>query len=201
MTTAVRKANSFPVQAHCRRETGGAHRFAEESCGDVPALFVLRVAAASTSVDGHTRRFIENVGGGPELPAHVHTHLPGDALSPPPLGLDTCRRHDRRPNAVLVDKTSSARSVIRWCLTVFYGPRKPFRGKIQTFEQVTLSRLKVRRLRKLIFRQFQVCRLHILVHPIMVCRLWLLLFFFRQNFNGRTLVFTDSATKIQNSRT
>lgn len=79
-----------------------AHRFAEESCGDVPALFVLRVAAASTSVDGHTRRFIENVGGGPELPAHVHTHLPGDALSPPPLGLDTCRRHDKRPNAALV---------------------------------------------------------------------------------------------------
>lgn len=108
VTTAVRKANTFQVTGReWQAKIGGAHRFAEKSCGDVPALFVLRVAAASTSVDGHTRRFIENVGGGPELPAHVHTHLPGDALSPPPLGLDTCRRHDRRPNAALVDKTSS----------------------------------------------------------------------------------------------
>lgn len=109
-TTAVQKANIYPVTGRKSPKIMGAHRFAEESCGDVPALFVLRVAAASTSVDGHTRRFIENVGGGPELPAHVHTHLPGDALSLPPLGLDTCRRHDRRPNAALVDKTSSATS-------------------------------------------------------------------------------------------
>lgn len=108
ITTAVKKETHSQSRCWCRQ--GGAHRFAEESCGDVPALFVLRVAAASTSVDGHTRRFIENVGGGPELPAHVHTHLPGDALSPAPLALDTCRRHDKRPNAALVDKTSSATS-------------------------------------------------------------------------------------------
>lgn len=63
--------------------------FAEVSRGDVAALFVLRVAASSTSEDRHTRRFIEDVGGSPELSAHVHTHFPGHALSLPPLRLYT----------------------------------------------------------------------------------------------------------------
>lgn len=61
--------------------------FAEVTSGDIPALFVFRVAAASTSVDGHTWWFIEDVGGSPKLPAHVDTHFPGHALSPSPLRL------------------------------------------------------------------------------------------------------------------
>lgn len=62
-----------------------AHSFAEVTSGDIPALFVLRVAASSTSVDGHTGWFIEDVGGSSKLPAHVDTHFPGHTLSLPPL--------------------------------------------------------------------------------------------------------------------
>lgn len=102
LTHQIRSKQNIPSPSFSFHD-GGAHRFAEVSRGDVPALFVLRVAAASTSVDGHTRRFIENVGGSPELPAHVHTHLPGDALSPPPLRLDTCRRHDNTTTYTITD--------------------------------------------------------------------------------------------------
>lgn len=63
--------------------------FAEITSGDIPALFVFRVAASSTSVDGHTGWFIEDVVRSPELPAHVDTHFPGHALSLPPLRLYT----------------------------------------------------------------------------------------------------------------
>lgn len=63
----------------------GAYSFAEVTGGDIPALFVFRVAASSTSVDGHTGWFIEDVGGSSKLPAHVDTHFPGHALSLPPL--------------------------------------------------------------------------------------------------------------------
>lgn len=67
-----------------------AYSFADVSHGDIPALFVLRVTASSTSVDGHTWWFIEYVGGSPELPAHVDTHFPGNALCLPPLHLYIC---------------------------------------------------------------------------------------------------------------
>lgn len=63
--------------------------FTEVTSGDIPALFVFGVAASSTSVDGHTWWFIEDVGGSPKLPAHVDTHFPGHALSLPPLQLYT----------------------------------------------------------------------------------------------------------------
>lgn len=66
------------------------YSFAEVSCGDISALFVLRVAASSTSVDGHTWWFIEYVGGSPKLPAHVDTHFPGNALCLPPFWLYAC---------------------------------------------------------------------------------------------------------------
>lgn len=68
------------------------YSFAEVSCGDISALFVLRVAASSTSVDGHTWWFIEYVGGSPKLPAHVDTHFPGNALCLPPFRLYACTR-------------------------------------------------------------------------------------------------------------
>lgn len=66
------------------------YSLAEVSCGDISALFVLRVAASSTSVDGHTWWFIEYVGGSPKLPAHVDTHFPGNALCLPPFWLYAC---------------------------------------------------------------------------------------------------------------
>lgn len=71
--------------ALCDRHRDLKQGFAEVSGGDIPTLFILRVAASSTSVDGHTRGFIEDVGGSPELPAHVDTDFSGHALSPPPL--------------------------------------------------------------------------------------------------------------------
>lgn len=82
--------------------------FADEARGDIPALFVLRVAAASTSEDGHTGRFVEDVGGSTELPAHVHTHLSGHALSLPPLRLYTFEH-------IQVEVGSSERGLVCVC--------------------------------------------------------------------------------------
>lgn len=73
-----------------KKDEDCAYSFAEVTSGDIPALFVFRVAAPPTSVDGHTGWFIEDVGGSPELPAHVDTHFSGHALSLPPLRLYTC---------------------------------------------------------------------------------------------------------------
>lgn len=77
------------ILAHCMMKIN-AYSFAEVSCGDIPALFVLGVAAASTSVDGHTGRLIEDVCGSPEFPSHVNTHFSGCTLSLPPFWLYSC---------------------------------------------------------------------------------------------------------------
>lgn len=83
-----------------RRSFVSAYSFAEVTSGDIPALFVFRVAASSTSVHGHTRWFIEYVGRSAELPAHIDTHFPGHALSFPPLRLYTCS-HTHTHRAVI----------------------------------------------------------------------------------------------------
>lgn len=66
------------------------YSFAEVTGGDIFALFVLGGAASSTPIYRHTRWLIEDVGGSPELPAHINTHFSGHALSFPPLQLYTC---------------------------------------------------------------------------------------------------------------
>lgn len=69
--------------------------FAEVTGGDISALLVLGGAASSTPIYRHTRWLIEDVGGSPELPAHINTHFSGHALSFPPLQLYTCTQKRR----------------------------------------------------------------------------------------------------------
>ena len=57
------------------------YRLAEVTCAGVHALLPLAVAAAPTSVDGHTWRFKEGVCCCSKLLPHIYTHLPWHALS------------------------------------------------------------------------------------------------------------------------
>ena len=67
------------------------YRLAEVTCAGVHALLPLAVAAAPTSVDGHTWRFKEGVCCCSKLLPHIYTHLPWHALSLSPLIINTCR--------------------------------------------------------------------------------------------------------------
>ena len=67
------------------------YRLAEVAGAGVHALLALTVAAASTSVGGHTRGFKEGVCCRSELLPHIYTHLTRQALSLPPLAVNTCR--------------------------------------------------------------------------------------------------------------
>ena len=80
-------------EARPRRAVPEPHtyRLAEVTCAGVHALLPLAVAAAPTSVDGHTWRFKEGVCGCSKLLPHIYTHLPWHALSLSPLIINTCR--------------------------------------------------------------------------------------------------------------
>ncbi len=93
-----------------------AYSFAEVTSGDIPALFVFRVAASSTSVDGHTWWFIEDVGRSPELPAHVDTHFPGHALSLPPLRLYTCTHTEGQITTTTVQQVFFCSRCVHGCI-------------------------------------------------------------------------------------
>lgn len=67
------------------------YRFAEVACAGVHALLPLTVAAAPTSVDGHTWRFKEGVCCCSKFLPHIYTHLTWHALSLSPLIINTCR--------------------------------------------------------------------------------------------------------------
>lgn len=72
-------------------QSGHTYRLAEVACAGVHALLPLTVAAAPTSVDGHTWRFKEGVCGCSKLLPHIYTHLTWHALSLSPLIINTCR--------------------------------------------------------------------------------------------------------------
>lgn len=78
------------LEEFLQRTDSGTYSFTEVPGGDVPTLFVLWVAAASTSVHGHTWWFIEDVGWSSKLSAHIHANFSGSAVSFPPLWLYTC---------------------------------------------------------------------------------------------------------------
>lgn len=69
---------------------GDTYRLAEVARAGVHALKPLAVAAAPTSVDGHTWRFKEGVCGSSKLLPHIYTHLTWHALSLSPLIINTC---------------------------------------------------------------------------------------------------------------
>lgn len=71
-------------------EPGDTYRLAEVARAGVHALKPLAVAAAPTSVDGHTWRFKEGVCGCSKLLPHIYTHLTWHALSLSPLIINTC---------------------------------------------------------------------------------------------------------------
>lgn len=70
---------------------GDTYRLAEVARAGVHALKALTVAAAPTSVDGHTWRFKEGVCSCSKLLPHIYTHLTWHALSLSPLIINTCR--------------------------------------------------------------------------------------------------------------
>lgn len=76
---------------YSRTEVRNTYRLAEVTCAGVHALQPLAVAAAPTSVDGHTWRFKEGVCGCSKLLPHIYTHLTWHALSLSPLIINTCR--------------------------------------------------------------------------------------------------------------
>lgn len=72
-------------ERHCNFK----QRLAEVARAGVHALKPLAVAAAPTSVDGHTWRFKEGVCGCSKLLPHIYTHLTWHALSLSPLIINT----------------------------------------------------------------------------------------------------------------
>lgn len=69
--SVVGEADGDRLRLLLHRHRDLKQRLADEAGADVHALMLLTVAAASTSVDQNTRRFVEGVGRSPKLLGNV----------------------------------------------------------------------------------------------------------------------------------